>query len=233
MPSSRSASGAHGHPHRERSSLRPLRPSRLSRSAMPQHGSALRAGRGIRRDRCSGTHVPSRSRRGACGTVQRCSSKGKAERCQHGGSWRSCRRSWARASLDAPMVGREAEIQELRHALTDVETRAELPTGDGDRRGGGRQERLIRRFQDEFSGRGKSHPRTMSTYGETITFGPLAKPSRRRLGSRTTDPKEVGRQKITALVSGDQGWRAERELVAAASGSRLAVLLRRRSPGLR
>ena len=120
--------------------------------------------------------------------------------------------------LDAPMVGREAEYQELRHAFARAERQrsCQLVTVLGE--AGVGKSRLIRRFHDEFSGRGTIIQGRCLPYGETITFGPLAEALHQAAGIEDSDPKEVGRQKISALASGDQDGERIGNLVAAAIG---------------
>ncbi|HKN81595.1 MAG TPA: AAA family ATPase [Actinomycetota bacterium] len=120
---------------------------------------------------------------------------------------------------DVPIVGREAEIQELRNAfdLVATERRCQMVTVIGE--AGVGKSRLIRRFrEEELSGQGRVLQGRCRPYGETVTFGPLAEALLRAAGIEDNDPTDVGRQKLDRLVSGDPDEERIGNLVAAAVG---------------
>jgi class 3 adenylate cyclase len=120
--------------------------------------------------------------------------------------------------LDAPIVGRGAEMQELRNAfeLVATERRCQMVTVIGE--AGVGKSRLVRRFHDEFLGRGRVLQGRCRPYGETVTFGPLAEALLRAAGIEDNDPTDVGLQKLDRLVSGDPDEDRIGNLVAAAVG---------------
>jgi class 3 adenylate cyclase/tetratricopeptide (TPR) repeat protein len=101
---------------------------------------------------------------------------------------------------DAPIVGRETELQTLRLAFAEavVESGPRMATVIGD--AGVGKSRLIREFTETVPEavvvlRGRCLP-----YGEGITFWPIVEIAREAAGIREEDAPDVARSKLLALV---------------------------------
>jgi len=106
--------------------------------------------------------------------------------------------------LDAPMVGRDAELETLRSALrcSMDDGRCRLVTVIGE--AGVGKSRLIDEFIRSVEGeatvlRGRCLP-----YGEGITFWPLAEAVRHAADIAERDTMEIAEQKLAALAGGDE-----------------------------
>jgi predicted ATPase/class 3 adenylate cyclase len=118
--------------------------------------------------------------------------------------------------LDAPMVGRADELQVLMDSLdrAESERRAQLVTVFGP--AGVGKSRLLR----EFLGRGGERVSALRgrclSYGDGITFWPLAEALRGGAGIGDDDPLEMAQAKLLALAGESEREAVER--VAAAIG---------------
>ena len=106
--------------------------------------------------------------------------------------------------LDAPMVGRVQELQLLMESLDRARSngRTELVTVFGP--AGAGKSRLLREFlaragEEVWSLRGRC-----LSYGEGITFWPLAEVGRSAAGISDDDPREVAIAKLRALAGDDE-----------------------------
>ena len=104
--------------------------------------------------------------------------------------------------LDAPMVGRDAELELLHAALEEAtaERRCRLVTVIGE--AGVGKSRLIDEFVRSVEGRASFLRGRCLAYGDGITFWPLAEAVRQASGILERDSTEEALQKLSAL-SGD------------------------------
>jgi len=106
---------------------------------------------------------------------------------------------WARRR-DAPMVGREAELELLASTFEEVlaDRRCKLVTVFGD--AGVGKSRLNDEFLQSLGARAHVLRGRCLSYGEGITFWPLAEAIRQAAAIREDDPAEVGRAKLASLA---------------------------------
>jgi class 3 adenylate cyclase/tetratricopeptide (TPR) repeat protein len=118
--------------------------------------------------------------------------------------------------LDAPMVGRDKEFRTLVEALERAETErtAQLVTVFGP--AGVGKSRLLREFLHATAGRANALRGRCLSYGDGITFWPLAEVIREAAGITDADPLDDARAKL-GLFAGHEGHDAA-ERVAAAIG---------------
>ena len=109
---------------------------------------------------------------------------------------------WTRRQ-DAPMVGREAELELLLSTFEDVlaDRRCKLVTVFGD--AGVGKSRLNDEFLQSLGPRANVLRGRCLSYGEGITFWPLAEAVRLAAAIREDDPADVGRTKLASLA-GDE-----------------------------
>jgi class 3 adenylate cyclase/tetratricopeptide (TPR) repeat protein len=118
--------------------------------------------------------------------------------------------------MHAPMIGRLEELETLMGALEHVETsrRPQLVTVVGP--AGVGKSRLMHEFLNRAAGQMSALRGRCLSYGEGITFWPLAEVTRQAAGISDDDPIETARRKLLALVGEDSRDAADR--VAAAIG---------------
>jgi class 3 adenylate cyclase/tetratricopeptide (TPR) repeat protein len=103
--------------------------------------------------------------------------------------------------LDAPMIGRERELDVLQDAL------AEAIDADGCRlvtvvgEAGVGKSRLVDEFVRSLDGRAAALRGRCLPYGDGITFWPLAEAVRQAAGIAERDPSDVAHTKLSALVA--------------------------------
>ncbi|OFW72477.1 MAG: hypothetical protein A2Y55_10035, partial [Actinobacteria bacterium RBG_16_68_12] len=125
---------------------------------------------------------------------------------------------WTRRQ-DAPMVGREAELELLLSTFEDVlaDRRCKLVTVFGD--AGVGKSRLNDEFLQSLGARAHILRGRCLSYGEGITFWPLAEAIRMAAAIREDDPAEVGRAKLASLA----GEENEAAIVRVASAVGLSI----------
>ena len=106
---------------------------------------------------------------------------------------------WSRRS-DAPMVGREAELERLLSTFEEAvaERACRLVTVVGD--AGVGKSRLNDEFIQRIGARAEVLRGRCLSYGEGITFWPLVEAVRKAAAIREDDPPEAALAKLTALV---------------------------------
>jgi len=111
---------------------------------------------------------------------------------------------WTRRQ-DAPMVGREAELELLLSTFQDVlaDRRCKLVTVFGD--AGVGKSRLNDEFLQTLGARAHILRGRCLSYGEGITFWPFAEAIRQAAAIREDDPAEVGRAKLASLAGQENG----------------------------
>ena len=178
---------------------------------------------------------PARPRRARAGRSRRA---GRADSTAHGGCVRAERRCRP-AATRSPFVGRERELGELRGGVRRGARRASVPRGDRDR---ARRDRQV-------AARARASPRCGSTrpslvggcpsYGEGVTYRPLAEIVDRLGGARAASPSCSARRRLRRMVLAAvglvEGARPGRGDVlgrpAAARGGRRRAPARRRPRG--
>jgi class 3 adenylate cyclase/tetratricopeptide (TPR) repeat protein len=136
--------------------------------------------------------------------------KGKAERVPAYLLRSVTTREGVARRLDSPMVGRTGELAELMRALQKAEQdrRAQLVTVFGP--AGVGKSRLLHEFLARAGGRVRTLTGRCLSYGEGITFWPLAEITREAAGIGDEDTVAQARDKVSALLGPDASDVAER-----------------------
>jgi class 3 adenylate cyclase/tetratricopeptide (TPR) repeat protein len=119
---------------------------------------------------------------------------------------------------DARFVGRDAELGAMRAALDRVERmrRCEIVTVAGV--AGVGKSRLVDEFAALAAERAGVLRGSCLSYGEGITFWPLAEVVKRAAGISEGEPPEEAREKIASLLSGSESAEATAATIAGAIG---------------
>ena len=131
----------------------------------------------------------------------------------------------ATGPVESPLVGRDAELAILEEALADayVTQRTRLVTVVGEPGVG--KSRLIREFLDEHEGDARTLVGRCLSYGQGITFWPVAEVVRMAAGIEEEDTPELAHERIRDLLDPDDPDRDNiAERVAAAIGLNAAQL---------
>ena len=106
--------------------------------------------------------------------------------------------------LDRPLVGRLQELAQLRRLFDEAvaERRCHLATVVGEPGVG--KSRLARELIEQLRGEARILEGHYLSYGEGITYWPIAEIVKRAAGVRDDDSLEAAREKLNALVAGKQ-----------------------------
>jgi class 3 adenylate cyclase/tetratricopeptide (TPR) repeat protein len=127
--------------------------------------------------------------------------KGKAERVPAFRLIRATAAEGRARRLDLPLVGRELELDALNGALSEAgrERRARLVTVLGS--AGAGKSRLIRGFVDDRRDEVRAVVGRCLSYGEGITYWPIAEIARAAAGIGEDEPVAIARAKLTELFA--------------------------------
>jgi class 3 adenylate cyclase len=120
--------------------------------------------------------------------------------------------------LRARLVGRQRDLQVLEAALADCQAtrRARVVAVTGEPGAG--KSRIAREFLGASAGGALVLRGRCPSYGEGITYWPLAQALRAAAGIQADDPAERARTRLDRLVARETGDAATAELLAAAAG---------------
>ena len=205
--------GPHRGEHRRGADGRAERGAVARRRRRGQHRGSARAGGAAGRDPHRGaTPTASSTRPSPPSRPVRWSSGARPRQSLPGACWRSIPKApgWGRR-LDSPLVGRARELAVLEDAFQRVVDERELRAGHRDGPGRRREVEAHRRADRRASGRRATvlQGRCLS-YGDGITFWPIASVLMDAIGMEERDTQVEARRKLSELLATDRRGRRRR-----------------------